>query len=215
MPTSGSPVVVPSPADPGGGRADVAREVHDGVLIEQSMTVPERFTKIFDRCWPVVHRYLARRVGPVAADDLAAETFLVAFRQRAHFEVTQPDAMPWLYGIATNVLRRHRRAEIRQYRALARTGVDHLTEADTDTIVDRVDATALSRRLGVVLADLSARERDVLLLVAWEQLSYTEVAQALGIPVGTVRSRLHSARRRLRAALADLSTENTERTDQP
>ena len=176
----------------------------DGELIRQSLADPELFAAIFDRHAPVLHRYLARRVGTSIADDLTAETFLVAFRQRERYDREQPDARPWLFGIATNLLRREQRTEVRQYRAFARTGIDPVVGPDEDDLLARVNAASASRRLARVLADLSERDRSVLLLVAWEQLTYDEVAEALGIPVGTVRSRLHHARKRVRAALADL-----------
>jgi RNA polymerase sigma-70 factor (ECF subfamily) len=186
-------MVSPQPVIPG---------LADGVLIEQSRSDPERFAEIFDRHAPAVHRYLSRRIGSSLADDLMAETFLVAFRQRARYDTAQSDARPWLFGIATNLLRRQRRAELRQYRAFARTGVDPVVQRGEDEVVARVVAATVWRRLAGALADLPERERNVLLLVAWEQLSYEEVARALHIPVGTVRSRLHSARKRIRAALA-------------
>jgi RNA polymerase sigma-70 factor (ECF subfamily) len=176
----------------------------DSALIRTSLAAGEEFAVVFDRHATAVHRYLSRRVGRGIADDLTAETFLVAFRQRERYDLSQPDARPWLYGIATNVLHHQRRAEVRQFRALARTGVDPVGENHADQVVTRVTATAATRRLASVLAKLPVGERDVLLLIAWEEFSYVEVARALGIPVGTVRSRLHSARRRLRAVLSDL-----------
>ena len=182
----------------------------DSTLVRRSLTATEDFAAVFDRHASAVHRYVSRRVGAVVADDLTAETFLVAFRQRRRYDLSQPDARPWLYGIATNLLHRHRRTEVRQYRALARTGVDQVAEHDADRVVARVAATAASRRLAGVLAKLPVGERDVLLLVAQEEFGYAEVARALDIPIGTVRSRLHSARKRLRAALADLDPHTNE-----
>jgi RNA polymerase sigma-70 factor (ECF subfamily) len=112
---------------------------------------------------------------------------------------------PWLYGIATNLLRRSRRQELRGYRALAASGRDPLhsgiVEGVAERAAERVDADRLSRPLAAALAGMPARERDVLLLFAWANLGYAEIAQALDIPVGTVRSRLSRARARLRAAL--------------
>jgi RNA polymerase sigma factor (sigma-70 family) len=105
---------------------------------------------------------------------------------------------PWLYGIATHLIGRHRRAEIRLYRAPARTGADPVTEPFTDRVDDRVSAGHASRKLAAALARLSAELRDTLLLAAWSNLSYEEIAAALGVPVGTVRSRLSRARGRLR-----------------
>lgn len=183
------------------GTANLPGDHH---LIEESRRDGERFAAIFDRHAVAIHRYLSRRLGGSLADDLTAETFLVAFRQRERYDVRFPDARPWLYGIATNLLRHERRAEIRQYRALARTGIDPATVTDEDAVVARVAAGAEQRRLAGVLAGLPAGERSVLLLIAWEQFSYEEVARTLDIPVGTVRSRLHSARKRIRAILPDL-----------
>lgn len=193
--------------------AATAGHLTDGALVARSLADPEEFAAIFDRHAGAVHRYLARRIGGPVADDLTAETFLVAFRDRGRYDAGRADARPWLYGIATNLVRRHQRAEVRQYRALARTGVDPVT--DEDGVLTRVAAAAASRRVAAVLAKLSAKERDVLLLVAWEDLGYAEVAQALDIPVGTVRSRLHSARSRMQRALADLDpAQPTDGSDQ-
>jgi RNA polymerase sigma-70 factor (ECF subfamily) len=171
--------------------------------------VVDEFATVFDRHAGAVHRYLARRIGTGIAEDLTAETFLVAFRQRDRYDLSRPNALPWLYGIATNLLRGHRRAEVRQYRALARAEADVVAEPDTDGVDARIAAAAANRRLASVLARLSAGERDVLLLIAYEELEYAEVARALDVPIGTVRSRLHSARKRLRAALPDLDPAST------
>ena len=183
--------------------------VADHDLIRLSAADPEAFGRIFDRHAATIHRYLARRVGRLLADDLTAETFLIAFRRRDKYDMSHPDARPWLYGIAANLLRGHQRAEIRQYRALARTGVDPVYDAFEDS-ENRVIAATDVRALAGVLADLPAGERDVLTLIAQAQLSYPEVARALDIPVGTVRSRLHSARKRIRTALPDLAGDDDE-----
>jgi len=182
--------------------------ISDDVLIRQSVDRPERFAALFDRHAPAVHRYLARRIGE-AADDLLAETFLIAFRGRAGYREQGPGVRPWLYGIATNVLRRHQRQEVRRYRALARmAGAESLSPESlspgADQAVDRVDAQALRRQLAAALAGLQRRDRDVLLLTAWAELSYAEIAAVLAIPVGTVRSRLNRARRVTRDALGPI-----------
>jgi RNA polymerase sigma factor (sigma-70 family) len=174
--------------------------VADHDLIRTSVAQPETFGQIFDRHASAIHRYLTRRIGPALADDLTAETFLLAFRSRDRYDVAHHDCRPWLYGIAANLLRGHLRAEIRQYRALARTGIDPAYTTD-DRVLAQVDAASEVRALAGVLAKLPAGERDVLTLVSQAQLSYAEVARALDIPVGTVRSRLHSARKRIRSAL--------------
>jgi RNA polymerase sigma factor (sigma-70 family) len=174
----------------------------DGELIAASVPAGEQFAAVFDRHARTVHRYLARRAGTAAADDLLAQTFLVAFETRARYDASRPDALPWLYGIATNVLRRARRDEIRLYRALARSGVGPDAPSPADGVADRVDARAATAALAGVLAGLAAGDRDVLLLVAWGGLSQDEVALALELPLGTVKSRLHRARTQLRAALS-------------
>jgi RNA polymerase sigma factor (sigma-70 family) len=175
----------------------------DGAVIARSLHDPEQFAAVFRRHALDVHRYVLRRLGPGAADDVVAETFLTAFRLRSKYQLDRPDARPWLYGIATNLIGRHRRAEVRQYRALAHTGVDPVTEPFTERADARVSASGQSRRLAAALAKLPAGHRDALLLVAWGDLSYEQAAVALGVPVGTVRSRLSRARRRLRQALGD------------
>jgi len=106
------------PADAGPGAGD------DAALIARSLHAPECFGVLFDRHAPAIGRYIARRLGPDAADDLVAETFLVAFRRRGHYDLAHGDARPWLYGIATRLIGRHRRQEVRFFRAIARTGAD-------------------------------------------------------------------------------------------
>ena len=139
----------------------------DATVIQLSLAEPERFELLFQRHAPRVQRYVVRRLGADAADDIVAETFLLAFRRRAGFDMDRRDALPWLYGIATNLLGRHRRDEIRLYKALARTGVDPVVAPFTDAVDERLTATAASRRLASALAGLSTAYRDALLLVAW------------------------------------------------
>lgn len=194
--------------------AATVSETHpeDAELIRRSRDDPEQFAALFDRYVSQIHRYAARRLGTQAADDIVAETFLVAFRRRMTYDTTQSLARPWLYGIATKLIARQQRGEERFLRALRRTGVDPLPEPMADTVLNRVAAQEEERRLAGALAGLSRGDRDVLLLVAWGDLGYEETAQALGVPVGTVRSRLHRARRKVRAALGgeDPTTETRE-----
>ncbi len=135
--------------------------------------------------------------------------------QRCSYDQTRADARPWLYGIATNLIGRHRRAEIRLYRALARTGADPVEESFTDRVDDRVSASTASRRLAVGLARLPEGLRDALPLVAWGDLSYEEAARALGVPVGTVRSRVSRARSKLRRALGGTNPAASHEESQP
>lgn len=184
----------------------------DSDVIRLSLDDPEWFAELFDRHHRRIHHYAARRLGVHVADDIVGETFLAAFRRRAAYDLAQPLARPWLYGIATTLVARHRRAEERYYRALQRTGADPLPEPLADTVTARVAAESQQRRLAGALAGLSRGDRDVLLLVAWGDLTY-EVARALEVPVGTVRSRLHRARRAVRRALGDPTTAE-EATDE-
>ncbi|MFF4351952.1 RNA polymerase sigma factor [Streptomyces sp. NPDC001530] len=173
----------------------------DAEVVAQSLEQPELFARLYDRYASDIHRYAARRLGTGAADDITAETFLIAFRTRARYDTDRPNARPWLYGIAGNLIGKQRRAEVRALRALARTGHDTVAESWTDLADDRVTAQSAHAPLAGALAALPAGDRHVLLLVAWADLTYAEVAEALRIPVGTVRSRLNRARRKVRSAL--------------
>ena len=144
------------------------------------------------------------------ADEVAAETFLQAFAARERFDCSRPDARPWLFGIATNLLRRHRRAEERRLRAFARAATRPEDMSAFDGVDERLDATAAAGALATSLASLGPGERDVLLLYAWADLSYEEIADALAIPVGTVRSRLHRARGVMRELLERSGEEDGE-----
>ncbi len=176
-------------------------DVTDAELIRQSWAEPTWFEVLFDRHHQPIHRYTARRLGTQAADDIVGETFLIAFRRRESYDLTRSHALPWLYSIATTLIARHRRDEQRYLRALRRTGVDPLPEPMADQVIGRVAAENQERQLAEALAALSPGDRDVLLLVAWGDLSYEETAQALSVPIGTVRSRLHRARRQVRQVL--------------
>ncbi|MEV7888840.1 RNA polymerase sigma factor [Streptomyces sp. NPDC002817] len=192
----------------------------DASVVERSREEPDAFEILFHRYADDIHRYAARRLGAEAADDLMAETFVIAFQQRHRYDLSRPQARPWLYGIVTNLVGQHRRAEARRLRAFSRvasTGTGDGGEALADRVVARVGAEHSRAQLAGALAKLPARYRDVLLVIAWGDLDYAEAAEALGIPVGTVRSRLNRARTRLRDALggADPTAlhEENEETD--
>lgn len=186
------------------GQPDDNPDDNDAGLIAESCRVPERFGAVFDRHAAAIHGYIARRLGRDAADDLVAETFLAAFRQRGGYDTGQPSARPWLYGIATRLISRRQRDEVRFFRAIARTGVDPAAEPVADEGIRRADARTLHRQLAGALADLAAADRDALLLVA-DGLSYAEAAQALGVPAGTLSSRVARARRKLREGLGGVN----------
>jgi RNA polymerase sigma-70 factor (ECF subfamily) len=189
--------------EPATGPVEERPTIDDATLIAQSWSEPSRFGEIFRRHAPQLHRYVARRLGATVADDIVAETFYRAFRTRERYDVSLPDARPWLWQIATNLVRQHWRSEVRLLRALTRTGVDPVLDGLADRVTERVTAQAARRELASALAELSGPDRDVLLLVAWGQLSYREVAGVLQIPVGTVRSRLNRSRRKVRAVLGE------------
>ncbi|GAB3989935.1 RNA polymerase sigma factor [Actinoallomurus acanthiterrae] len=173
----------------------------DASEIERSWHDPERFGAIFDAYFAEIHGYVARRLNGDAADDIAAETFHAAFRQRKKFDLSRGSARPWLYGIATNLIAKHRRSEARRFRALVRLGGERSVGGHEDRVVTRVSAEHMKGRLAQVVADLPADQRDVLLLVVLAGLGYEEVAQALDVPYGTVASRFSRARKKLRRAL--------------
>jgi len=170
----------------------------DADVMGESLHDPRRFALLFDRHAGVVFRFLIRRVGRDTADELLGDTFRIAFERRETFDRDRPSARPWLFGIATNLVAKHRRAEARRLRAAGRLAAEAPPDVPTDAVVAGVDARQVWPRVAQAIAELPDGERDALLLYAWEELTYEEVAVALDIPVGTVRSRLNRARGRLR-----------------
>ncbi len=171
----------------------------DAAAIAASADRPEAFAAVFDRHTTTVYRYLLRRVGPHDADELTSEAFRIAFERRATYDVTRPDARPWLYGIATNLIARRQRSEGRRDRAVARLTPSRAVSDETaDRAIDTVAAEQLLPHVRAAVDELPAGERDALVLFAWEHLGYDEIAEALAIPVGTVRSRINRARGKFR-----------------
>jgi RNA polymerase sigma-70 factor (ECF subfamily) len=173
----------------------------DGRLIARSLHRPEEFAGIFEGHFDAVHRYLARRAGRERADDLASQTFIVAFERRASFQAAQAaeaGARPWLLGIATNLLRNEWRSEQRLLETISKLAAA-VTTAPGQPDTELVEA---DHQLAAAMATLDSDQRDVLLLHAWGELSYEEIAVALAVPVGTVRSRLSRARLHLRDRLS-------------
>lgn len=192
---------VSAAAGPGGRLVD---DVDDEAMVAAFRRDPECFAAVYDAYFRQIHQYVAARLGSASADELAAETFLVAFRKRAAFDPVRGQVRAWLFGIATNLVAKHRRSEARRYAALARMQpLQQLQQdsGDEDRIIARVSAQRLAGRLAAALRGLANGDRDVLLLVAVAQLSYQEVAAALGIPAGTVASRFSRARAKVREAL--------------
>lgn len=182
--------------------------------VGHSIEGPEGFEDVFTEYFVPVHRFLARRVGTTLADDLAAETFAVAFRRRLSFDPSLGTVRAWLFGISTNLLRAHWREEQHLLALEARTVAEPVPPADGD---ERAIARWLAPRLAQALGVLSQDQRDVLLLHAWAELSGEEIASALGVPAGTIRSRLSRARAELRDYLGnfDFDTWLFEELDAP
>lgn len=199
--------------DGSGGQACQAEDLQatDAGLIGRSLRDPRWFAAIFDRHADAIVRYASARLGPDMAEDVTAETFLAAFRRRDHYDMSRPDAGPWLYGIAARQIGRHRRDEARQVRMLGSVPVQSIADDFSSRSAEQVTAEQLRPQLARVLAGMPRRDRDLLLLIAWADLSYAEAAQALGTTVGAVRSRLNRIRVRARRKLGGTNPANFER----
>jgi RNA polymerase sigma factor (sigma-70 family) len=177
----------------------------DATLIQAAQNDSMSFGSLFDRHFGTVYRFCARRVGGDLAEDIAGETFRRAFEARGSYDLRQPNALPWLFRIALNLVRdatRTRAAEDRAYarlRALARTG----TLSEEDQVPRSSEARTELARLARLLDAEHREDVDALFLHVWDGLSHVEVATALGVPVGTVRSRLSRLRHRLETALVN------------
>ncbi|WP_019632166.1 RNA polymerase sigma factor [Actinomadura atramentaria] len=174
----------------------------DAELVAASREDPEAFGELFRRHAPRLHAYIRRRLGDPLAEDVVAETFAVAFRRRERFD-GRSEFGAWLWGIASNLIARHRRQETRMYRAFARTGTDPAEDGVAEVASARAAAAALGPKLARALAGMRAQDRDALLLHAWGGLSHAEIAATLDVPLGTVKARIHRSRAKLRRALPE------------
>ncbi|MEU3186033.1 sigma-70 family RNA polymerase sigma factor [Streptomyces sp. NPDC006923] len=174
----------------------------DDELLTRSVRDTEAFEPLVARHSTALHGYLARR-APRAADDLLAEVWLQAYTARGTYDSGRGAARTWLFGVARNVLAAHwrRHSDDRRTPRAAEESDDPWQAVDR-----RLDAAAVAPLIRRTLAGLPHVERELLLLVAWEQLTPTEAAAVVGIPPGTARSRLHRARTRLRSALGTPQT---------
>jgi RNA polymerase sigma-70 factor (ECF subfamily) len=168
--------------------------VSDAELIESSLVDASAFAGVFDRHFRAIFRFLQGRVGVQLAEDLASETFMLAFRRRRSYDLSREDARPWLYGIATNLMREHRRAEERHLRAYARM-------SDESALAPGQTPDHFDPGLSAALLELGQEERNLILLLAWADLTYEQLAHVLDVPVGTVRSRVSRVRSKLSARL--------------
>ncbi|KTR75143.1 ECF subfamily RNA polymerase sigma-70 factor [Microbacterium oxydans] len=171
----------------------------DSEIIQRSLQHPAAFAELFDRHARAVNAFATYRIGRHAAEDVLSETFLVAFRRRADFDTDVESAAPWLLGIASRLIRRHRSVEAKHWRSFAASvsQQDHSSLGGLDDAMSRVDAEREVRSLKTRIAALAPKDRETLLLYAWQGLTYEEIAVALAVPVGTVRSRLNRVRTRL------------------
>jgi RNA polymerase sigma-70 factor (ECF subfamily) len=180
----------------------------DADLVSASIRDPDAFTELFERHWEGLYRFCVNRAA-AAGEDIAAEAFRVAFDRRRGYDKRYSDARPWLFGIATNLLRDHFRAAKREENKLERSAaLDTPSRSDEPGGLER---KLLGPQLAEALQDTPAADREALLLLAWADLDYEQIADALSIPLGTVRSRIHRARQRVRESL-EASDDHQART---
>lgn len=172
----------------------------DSDIIAASRESPGRFAEIFERHAPSVGAFATSRVGVELAEDVVGETFAIAFARRASYDGSRQEAKAWLFGIAVNVMAKFREKQFAHWRRTQRATAmtQKLSEPATDDVERRIDAEREYHSLMKQIEQLKPRDREILLLFVWEELSYEDIASALGIPIGTVRSRLS----RVRATLA-------------
>ena len=178
-----------------------SRVSEDGAAIARSLHNPEVFAEVFDRHYVFVHRYIARRAGRGSADDLASQTFTVAFAHRGRYRDDLGTARPWLLGIATNLMRAAHRGDQRVASIVERLSSEAVVSSLSSALADASADLNDDNRLTDALVRLDSGQRDALLLHALGELSYAEIAAALDIPIGTVRSRISRACAALRAEL--------------
>lgn len=174
----------------------------DAELLRRSVEDSELFEEIFERHYDAILRYGRQRLGHDVGEEIAARTMVIAFDRRAGFDARFRSARPWLFGIATNLIRHHIRDERVHMAALSRLPID--PDLDDEETVDRLDANRRRPLLLKALMELRLEDRDAFILLAVSGLTYTEIANALGIAEGTVGSRIHRARHTMREVIRAL-----------
>jgi RNA polymerase sigma factor (sigma-70 family) len=180
----------------------------DGSLIASSRERPELFDEVFRRYFAEIYRFAERQLGATEGEEVASETFARAFAQRARFSA-RGSARAWLYGICINVARDQRRGAARCVRKLAAAYERDVVGGGVEASDAALDARERRGELLCALGKLRSVERDVLVLFALADLSYAEIAETLGLPLGTVRSHLFRARRSLREDLGPQIDDDT------
>jgi RNA polymerase sigma factor (sigma-70 family) len=176
----------------------VVGEPTDAEVIAASLVDGREFSLVYERYFDDIFRYVAKRIGAEAAGDVAADVFIAAFEKRERYDTSRSMCRPWLYGIASNLVRDHLRRQKRRGRAYLRAAV--IDAGDDQSMGDaeaRAAAALMVPEINAALGKLNAGDREVLLLFALADLSYEDIAEALDIPIGTVRSRLSRARKRM------------------
>jgi RNA polymerase sigma factor (sigma-70 family) len=158
--------------------------------------------------WYAVHaaalfRYIARRLGRELAEDLTAQVFVEALESWPRFDPSRGSAKTWLFAIATNLIRAHVRREQRLLDVYAQSGADPVTHDPMRAAEARLFAEDEWPRVAAALGDLSNVDRDILLLYCWAEFDYQNIADALGLPFGTVSSKMNRVRHKLRRRLGD------------
>ncbi|MDX3108100.1 RNA polymerase sigma factor [Nonomuraea angiospora] len=179
---------------------DASDVMEDVTVVERSMDNPDLFALLYDRYFTELYRYLAARLGSEHVEDLVADAFLIAFNGRGGFDPQRGTVRSWLYGIATNVVARHRRREGRRLNALSKVPAEDSADGPEDRVTSQLAAQASRPELVRGLKGLAKGDRDAVFLLVFGGLGYEEIATALDIPVGTVGSRINRARKKLRTA---------------
>ena len=194
-----------------GGHEQVMADTDRELWREVAEGSSEAFVELNERHLRVVYNYCFRRTGDWAlAEDLSSAVFLETWRRRGEVDVADGSLVPWLLGVATNVIRNSRRTARRYRNAVARLPTWHSDPDFADDIDERLDAESRMRGILARVSELPRKDQEILALCAWMGLSYEDAARALAIPVGTVRSRLSRARTKLREPLGDVGHEQKD-----
>ena len=170
----------------------------DERIVNRSLHDPEAFAELVDRHGEDLFHYLRRR-APLDAHDLLADVWLAAFHRRHTYRRDLGEVRGWLFGIARNIVLAHLRRCAARPEVEAPDGLEALADTfDWAAIDQRLDRHAVLPAMRAALARLPDTERELLVMVAWNEVTPTQAATALGIPPGTARSRLHRARTSLR-----------------